>query len=70
VVAVLSAVAVLAVVVGADAGPSFTVTSTLDGKKVLPHRIHWVVGARDASRRAFQGVFQDARPSDRLHARV
>ena len=38
VVAILASVAQ----VGAAAHATFTVTSTLDGKTVLPHRIHWL----------------------------
>jgi hypothetical protein len=31
---------------GAASGGSFKVTSTLDGKRVLPHRIHWIASPR------------------------
>lgn len=46
---VAAAVALAAVATtGATSSKPFTVTSTLDGKKVLPHSIHWVATATDA----------------------
>src|SRR5258705_10912688 len=34
---------------GGEGAPPFGVTSTLDGKTVLPHRIHWIARPSGAS---------------------
>jgi hypothetical protein len=38
----VTAVLAIAPFASAASSPSFKVTSTLDGKAVLPHRIHWI----------------------------